>query len=117
MKARDGGPVSTALVRSAAVGDVLHAADGAEGLKLARAEKPDMIISDLEMPNMNGIELCAAVRADPVLHAVPFFILTSRFDQASIRKGNLVGATSFLKKPITPADLKDRLMPYLRPKP
>ena len=84
----------------------LEARDGIEGLAKARELKPDLIVSDIRMPGMDGFEFCAAVRADRALHAVPFVMLTSLTDELSRRKGKLVGASAFLTKPIAPEQLR-----------
>lgn len=84
----------------------IEARDGIEGLSKAREQKPDLIVSDIRMPGMDGFEFCAAVRADRSLHAVPFVMLTSLTDEMSRRKGKLVGATAFLTKPIAPDQLR-----------
>jgi len=86
--------------------EFVEARDGIEGLAKAREQKPDLIISDIRMPGMDGFEFCAAVRADRALHGVPFIMLTSLTDEMSRRKGKLVGATSFLTKPIAPDHLR-----------
>jgi twitching motility two-component system response regulator PilG len=72
--------------------------DGAAALATARAWKPDLVISDVRMPGMDGFELCASLRADPELHRVPIVLLTSFGDEVSKKKGMLVGATAFLTK-------------------
>src|SRR5512138_89075 len=86
--------------------EFIEARDGIEGLSKAREQKPDLIVSDIRMPGMDGFEFCAAVRADPALHAVPFVMLTSLTDEMSRRKGKLVGASAFLTKPIAPEQLR-----------
>lgn len=86
--------------------EFIEARDGIEGLSKAREQKPDLIVSDIRMPGMDGFEFCAAVRADRALHAVPFVMLTSLTDEMSRRKGKLVGATAFLTKPINPEQLR-----------
>jgi twitching motility two-component system response regulator PilG len=86
--------------------EFLEARDGIEGLAKARDQKPDLIVSDIRMPGMDGFEFCAAVRADRALHGVPFVMLTSLTDDLSRRKGKLVGATAFLTKPIAPEQLR-----------
>jgi twitching motility two-component system response regulator PilG len=86
--------------------EFFEARDGIEGLAKAREQKPDLIISDIRMPGMDGFEFCAAVRADRALHGVPFIMLTSLTDDMSRRKGKLVGATAFLTKPIGPEQLR-----------
>lgn len=75
-----------------------EAHDGISALKTAREWTPDLVISDVRMPGMDGFELCANLRADPALHAVPVVLLTSFGDEISKRKGMLVGATAFLTK-------------------
>jgi twitching motility two-component system response regulator PilG len=77
------------------------ARDGVEGLNKAKELKPDLVIADVRMPRMDGFELCAALRADKGLAAVPVVLLTSLADDASRAKGRLVGAVAFLNKPIS----------------
>ena len=78
---------------------VSTAADGQEGLYMARVEKPDLVITDLTMPNMDGIELTAAIRSEPEISAIPIFVYTSYGSEAAepaIREG----ATKVFYKPI-----------------
>lgn len=86
--------------------EFVEAHDGLEGLRKARESRPDLVISDVRMPEMDGFELCAALRADPALHATPVVLLTSLADAASRSKGSLVGASAFLTKPVTVQDLR-----------
>ena len=92
----------------------VEARDGIEGLARAREQRPDLIISDIRMPGMDGFELCAAVRADGALHAVPFVMLTSLTDETSRRQGKLVGASAFLTKPIVPEQLRATVAELLK---
>lgn len=82
---------------------VLEAADGAQGLTLASDEHPDMIISDIEMPGLNGIELCRAVKRKQSLAGVPVVLITSRPIQRE--KGLDAGASAFMSKPIKADEL------------
>jgi twitching motility two-component system response regulator PilG len=84
-----------------------EARDGAEGLAKAREVRPDIVISDVRMPVMDGFELCAAIRSDPALRRTPVLLLTMHGDEASRQRGELVGATAFLTKPISPDRLRD----------
>ncbi len=90
------------------------ASNGAVGLARAREIKPDLIISDVQMPEMDGFALCAAIRADPALHKIPVVMLTSLKDEASRQKGRLVGATAFLNKPVSVDDLRDKVRTILK---
>lgn len=84
-----------------------EACDGAEGLAKARELRPDVVISDVNMPVMDGFELCAAIRSDPALRRIPVLLLTMLGDESSRRRGVLVGASAFLTKPVSPLQLRD----------
>ncbi len=84
-----------------------EAKDGAEALVKVRAQRPDVVISDVRMPVMDGFELCAAIRSDPALRDIPVLLLTMFGDDAARQRGQLVGATAFLTKPISPEKLRD----------
>jgi twitching motility two-component system response regulator PilG len=90
------------------------AGNGVQGLNKAREIKPDLIISDVQMPEMDGFALCAAVRADSSLHATPFLLLTSLKDEASRQRGRLVGASAFLNKPVSVDELRERVRELLK---
>jgi CheY-like chemotaxis protein len=92
----------------------IEARDGIEGLAKAREHRPDLIVSDIRMPGMDGFELCAAVRADKALRAVPFVMLTALTDDTSRRQGKLVGASAFLTKPIAPDQLRTTVSELLK---
>jgi twitching motility two-component system response regulator PilG len=82
------------------------ARDGATALHLARALKPDLVITDIKMPVMDGFQLCEAIRGDPALAQTPIILLTQLEDEASREKGQQVGATAFLKKPVSVENLR-----------
>lgn len=86
--------------------DFRVAKNGKEGLEMALQQKPDLVLSDVQMPVMDGFALCAAIRADLTLHQVPVVLLTSLKDDASRKQGRLVGATAFLTKPVSNKDLR-----------
>jgi CheY-like chemotaxis protein len=98
-------------------GWVFHEArDGAEALDKVRAVRPDVVISDVTMPVMDGFELCAAIRTDPSLRSIPVVLLTMLGDEASRQRGQLVGASAFLTKPVSPAQLKEAIHAVVGPR-
>jgi len=85
---------------------VLSAADGVEGFETARRESPDLIISDVAMPEMNGIDFCRAVRADERLSATPFLLVsTLHKDTEYAVKGLEAGADDYVESPFEPMRL------------
>jgi CheY-like chemotaxis protein len=96
--------------------EFVEAQNGAEGLEKARAQRPDVIISDVKMPVMDGFELCAAIRSDPDLYEIPVVLLTMLGDESSRQRGHLVGATAFLTKPVAPDKLREAVRAAVRGK-
>jgi len=79
---------------------VLTAEDGVEGLTLARRERPDLVISDVSMPRMNGLEFCRAIRADSELKTVPILLVSAlQKDTQSVVAGLQAGADDYLEVP------------------
>jgi len=79
--------------------NVTLAENGEEGLKKARLEFPDLIISDVVMPKMDGFQLKEVMREEPELHLVPFIFLTSKSDEQDRLHGLMTGADDYLVKP------------------
>lgn len=82
------------------------AQDGAAGLQTARRIRPDLVISDVKMPVMDGFQLCSAIRSDPALAGTPIILLTQLDDHASRQMGIQAGASEFLKKPVSVESLR-----------
>ena len=93
--------------------DVLCATDGAEGLAAAQAELPDVIVSDVMMPNLNGMELVAALRSDETTKAIPVILLSAKAQASDVRAGLDAGADDYVTKPFEPLDLVDRVLKLL----
>ena len=89
--------------------EVLHAHDGREGLAAAIEEKPDLIISDIDMPNMNGFEMCRAVKEHADTRDIPILILSARGAGVDIDLGFDVGANDFITKPVSENELLSRV--------
>jgi twitching motility two-component system response regulator PilH len=99
----DDHPATVALVRAALEEEgfsVLSAVNGAEGLAQVEAHSPDLVILDLNMPVMGGIETLRRLRLDPKTHLLPVIIATVQMDQASVIDGWMSGAERYLQKPL-----------------
>jgi DNA-binding response OmpR family regulator len=84
---------------------VIKARDGSSALAILDQNRPDMIILDVMMPGMNGIELCRVIRQRQDNKSTPVLILSARGDADSIRRGMEAGADDYLPKPILHHDL------------
>ncbi len=97
------------LLRSALVEagfNILQAEDGIHGLEVLRENAlPDVIITDINMPRMNGLEFIEAVRADRGLRAIPIIVLTTESDPAKKDRARNAGATGWIVKPFDPQRL------------
>jgi DNA-binding response OmpR family regulator len=89
--------------------DVVLARDGAEGIDLARSERPDLVISDIMMPKVSGLELVAALKGDSATSAIPIILLSAKAQSADVKAGMEAGADDYVTKPFEPLDLVDRV--------
>lgn len=96
--------------------EIVAAINGTLGLARARELKPDIVISDVSMPEMDGFQLLEAMRADPALASTPVMLLTALDDRASMRRGMTAGADDYLAKPFTRVELLDALAGLQRKK-
>jgi len=85
--------------------EVLQAGDGAEALELARGKKVDLVIADVNMPNMDGISLVKSLRAMPDYRFTPILMLTTESQEEKRRQGKTAGATGWIVKPFNPEQL------------
>jgi DNA-binding NarL/FixJ family response regulator len=83
----------------------LPAENGRVGVELAKKEKPDLILCDVTMPELDGYGVIAALRADPDTVGIPFIFLTARGEKPEIRAGMNLGADDYLTKPVAKPDL------------
>jgi DNA-binding NarL/FixJ family response regulator len=83
----------------------LPAANGHLGIELAKKAKPDLILCDVMMPELDGYGVIAALRADPDTVTIPFIFLTAKGEKPDIRAGMNLGADDYLTKPVAKADL------------
>lgn len=88
---------------------VQTAGDGEEAMQLIRAEAPDLILSDMMMPRMDGFTLCEEIRKDPLTSHLPFILLTARTNIESRLAGLELGADDYMTKPFVVAELLVRI--------
>ena len=87
--------------------DVTTARDGIEGLEAIKAQRPDLVISDVMMPRMDGFSFCKALRKDPDTQGIPFIFLTARGQLPDKIEGLQDGADDYLTKPFDPRELME----------
>jgi DNA-binding response OmpR family regulator len=92
--------------------DVIVAADGPQGLKLARERKPALVVLDLMLPGMDGYEICRSLRAEA--DSVPVIMLTARVEEDDRLAGLDLGADDYVTKPFSPRELAARVRAVLR---
>ncbi len=95
--------------------DAAYATNGRAGLLQAQNDRPDLVLSDLHMPEMNGLELLQHIRADPSIARMGFILVTGRGDDSVLREGRALGMNNFLAKPFTPARFRDCLEAVVGP--
>ena len=84
---------------------VVQAEDGVHGLEVLRAENPDIVITDINMPRMDGFGFIEGMRADPNHKATPVLVLTTESDAAKKQRAREAGATGWIVKPFKPDQL------------
>jgi two-component system, cell cycle response regulator DivK len=82
-----------------------EAADGESGVRMAQEEPPDLILMDVQLPKMSGLDATRQLRADPRTAAVPIIVITSYALSGDAEKAKDAGATAYLAKPYSPRDL------------
>jgi len=93
--------------------EVMAAEDGAKGLALIREFKPDLVVSDVQMPQLDGFEVLDRVRSDEALATTPVILLTSLQDRSFMRQGMTTGADDYLTKPFAPQELREAVSAQL----
>lgn len=85
--------------------EILEASDGSEALRVAREHRPDLLLLDVEMPGMTGIEVCRALKDDPQTAGIVVVMLTFKAEEADRREGEAAGADDYITKPFSPVAL------------
>ncbi len=93
--------------------EVEAAADGPSGLKKAASGKPALILLDIMLPHMSGIEVCQKLKSDPKTRQIPIIIVSVKAADEDIQKGLSCGAAEYITKPFDPFDLIEKVKKHL----
>jgi DNA-binding response OmpR family regulator len=94
---------------------VLTAENGEEALRLARSERPGLVLLDLNMPIKSGYEVCEELKGDPDTRDIHVIVLTAKGQDSDRAKGIAAGADEFITKPFSPRKLRQRISEILGP--
>ncbi|MDQ6796934.1 MAG: response regulator [Actinomycetota bacterium] len=97
--------------------DVISASDGQEGLDRAGTDHPDVILSDIMMPRLDGLQLLTRLKSDPATAKVPVVLLSAKAQRAEVDQGLALGADDYVTKPFDPLELLDRVNAALAKRP
>jgi two-component system cell cycle response regulator DivK len=93
--------------------ELIEAADGAEGVKLAQQEKPDLILMDIQLPVMDGYEAMRRIKGDAALKSTPIIAVTSYALSGDEAKARAAGCDGYVTKPFSPRELLAKVRQYL----
>jgi two-component system alkaline phosphatase synthesis response regulator PhoP len=94
--------------------DVLEAADGPTALAADADAAPDLVVLDLMLPGMDGVEVCRRVKGDPVTRGIPIIMVTAKGEESDIVLGLGLGADDYVTKPFSPRELVARIKVVMR---
>ncbi|MDE3186057.1 MAG: response regulator [Acidobacteriota bacterium] len=93
---------------------VVHeACSGTEGLEVLKAAQVDLILSDINMPSMDGLEFLRQIRAQNLAPGVPVVMITTESSEEHVKQAILAGARGYIRKPFTAEQVKERVLPLL----
>ena len=108
----DDEPAIRALLREALESSghrVLDAEDGAAGLEVALQERPDLVLLDIRLPKLSGLDVCRWLRRNPTTASMPVLLITGLATENERQAGAEAGATGLVTKPFSPADIVSRV--------
>jgi DNA-binding response OmpR family regulator len=89
--------------------DVIAVQDGAQALACVEADNPDLLVLDISMPELDGLEVLRRVRAADATRELPVVLLSAQAQEADVALGYATGASAYVKKPFSPHDLSERV--------
>lgn len=106
-----------AIVEAAGDYQIIEASSGFEALRLLPRDHVDLILTDVNMPDINGLELIRYLRANPNYKTIPVFIISTEGSEKDIEKGKQLGADEYVVKPFSPVALRQLIEHYLNKTP
>lgn len=94
--------------------EVALASDGLAGLNMIRKRAPDLLVLDLMLPGIDGLEICRRLKGDPVTRSIPIVMVTAKGDEADVVLGLGLGADDYVPKPFSPKEVVARVRAVLR---
>lgn len=91
------------------LGEVIEAGDGKEALLALQSQKVGLVLSDINMPNMDGIEFLRQAKANGVLKGIPVIMITTEGSKAKVMEAVELGAAGYVRKPFTAQQIKEKL--------
>jgi len=93
---------------------VITCRNGEQGLSRIRTDNPDLVVLDLMLPGMDGVEVCRQVKADPVTRDIPVIMVTAKGEESDVVLGLGIGADDYITKPFSPKELVARVKVVMR---
>ena len=92
---------------------VYEAGSGLEGLEVLKVKPVDLILSDINMPSMDGLEFLRQIRAQNLAPGIPVVMITTESSEEHVKQAILAGAQGYIRKPFTAEQVKERVLPLL----
>jgi two-component system chemotaxis response regulator CheY len=105
--------IARRILQSLGFTEIAEAEDGIKALDTIRNERIDLVLSDCNMPEMNGIELLTSLRNDPDLQSIPFIVMTSTDQKESLLEMVKAGANDYIEKPFQADDLRKKIEKFI----
>ena len=96
-----------------AIRTIHEAGDGQEALAVLGAQKVDLVLSDINMPKMDGLQLLASIKASPEWRLIPVVMITTEGGETKVAEAVKLGAAGYVRKPFTAEQVKERVLPLL----
>ena len=93
---------------------VYEAGNGAEGLEILRSSPVDLILSDINMPAMDGLEFLRQIKDQKLAQGVPVVMITTESSEEHVKQAIAAGARGYIRKPFTPEQVKERVLPLVK---